>query len=191
MKIKYALTVILLGLVLVLLVGSAAAKPPVTVNNQVIWELKKAVIVSTGTTQDTPEGVFIQGVVVEAMAKTKSGKTIPEGTFRLSFDLFRPNMDMPGQKAGFWYVVGSWTISKKDAAPESLKARHSPDIVQGSIKAELTFNPLESPGNWSALASLPMSPAAERWSRGKGSLSLNAAFTGDLYLDLEVWPEIR
>ena len=48
MKIKYLLTVILLGLVLVLLVGSAAAKPPVTVNNQVIWELKKAVIVHQG-----------------------------------------------------------------------------------------------------------------------------------------------
>jgi len=106
-------------------------------------------------------------------------------------DLFAPVKDLPGQKAGQWYLSGTWTISKKGALEVSKQAGHSPDFVQGKIQTELTFNPLYGRRNWSAHASLPMSPATGRWGRGQGTFELSTSWKGQLFLDLTLWPEIE
>ncbi len=177
-------------LVLLLISASALAAKPNISSDVVVWELTKTVVVDPGQTVTMEEGILTTGYTVEAKARSKGGNLVPEGTFRLTFDVFAPSHDLPPQKAGMWYVVGSWTITKKDASPESTKLRHSPDVVRGRIKTELPFNPLEGQKNWSALASLPMSPAAGRWGRGAGSLALNARLEGELFLDLKLWPEM-
>jgi len=39
---------------------------------------------------------------------------------------FSPAADMPGQKAGTWYVQGKWSITNEKASAAEKKARHSP-----------------------------------------------------------------
>lgn len=170
---------------------SVMAKKPVFTNEQVLWELSKVNVSNPGETIELKEGILIRGIVIESKAKAKGVNDVPEGNFNLTMDAFMPYNDMPGQQAGYWYVQGNWSISKKDASSESLKARHSPDVLRGYIKAQLTFNPMESNQRWSALAAVPMSLGLGRWSEGQGSLSFDPSFAGSLYLDLSRWPEIQ
>ena len=148
-------------------------------------------MINPGEVIETEEGILHRGIVIEAKAKAKDVNQVPEGKFILTMDAFWPYRDLPAQDAGFWYIQGNWSISKKDAPAESLKVRHSPDVLKGHLKAQLTFNPMESNQPWSALATVPVSPALGRWSEGKGSLSFDSTFSGSLFLDLSRWLEIQ
>lgn len=192
MKPKKILLLISILIVAALMASnSALAKKPVISEERVVWELSKAEVINAGEVIEMEEGILIKGFVVEAKAKSKDGNLAPEGRFVLTMDAFWPHKDLPTQDAGFWYIQGNWSISKKNATAESLKARHSPDVINGHLKAQLTFNPFESSQPWSALATVPMSPALERWSRGRGSLSFDSSFAGNLYLDLSRWPGVQ
>jgi hypothetical protein len=170
---------------------SAMAKKPIVTDETVVWDLKNVEVISPGLVIEMEEGTLIKGITIEARAKAKGVNQVPEGKFRLTMDAFWPDKDMPTQDAGFWYIQGNWSISKKDASAASLKSRHSPDVIKGHIKAQLTFNPMASSQPWSALATVPMSPALGRWSRGQGSLSLISSTAGSLYLDLSRSLEVR
>jgi hypothetical protein len=95
---------------------------------------------------------------------------------------------MPGQKAGLWYVQGEWSIVKTGATYADTKERHNPATIAGKCQTELDFNPTAENIDWTARASLPMSPIAGQWGRGEGSLTVNKNATGDLFLKLELWP---
>jgi len=188
--------VIVIGALLVTLVTASAlvAAPltkKVTTAEEVVWELTKVEVVDSGQTLTSSEGTWISDYTIEAKAKAKNNNVVPEGQFRMTLSLFSPNGDMPGQKAGLWYVQGKWTITKQNYDPATVKVRHNPDVMGGDLMAELTFNPLESQQNWSAAARLPMSLAVGRWSKGDGSFSFNGQLEGDLFLALELWPEVQ
>ncbi len=185
----------LIFVVVVLLAGmvyssASAVKPPFS-EEIVVWEISKPVVISEGQTVETREGTLTTGYVIEAKAKAKNNNVVPEGSIVFTFSVFTPLGDMPGQVPGIWYVHGDWVITKKNASIESAKARHSSDKAMGNIKAELAFNPLAQPGNWSGLAWIPMSLAAGQWSRGQGTVTLNGQFEGELLLDLSRLPEIQ
>jgi hypothetical protein len=189
--------IIVIGALLITLVSATAlaeASPSakkVTTSEEVVWELTKTEVVDPGQTLTSSEGTLITGYVIEAKAKAKNNNVVPEGQLRLTMSLFSPNEDMLGQKAGLWYVQGKWTITKKDYDPATVKVRHNPDVMEGDLQTELTFNPRESQQNWSAAARLPMSLAVGRWSKGDGSFSFNGQLEGDLFLALELWPEVQ
>ncbi len=189
--------IIAVGTLLVLLVVAstlAAASPLIrkapTASETVIWKLSKAQVVDPGQTTATQEGTLTTGYTIEATAKSKE-KLVPEGTFRLTLSAFSPSKDMPGQKVGRWYVVGKWSITDKNAKPDSDKLRHTPDVLKGDLQADLTFNPAASPGNFSALARFPMSLIGGRWGKGEGTFSVNGQLEGDLFMALERWPETQ
>lgn len=189
-KILIAALVLVLLASAVLVVSSAnAAKKPVT-PGMVIWSLTKIKVIDSGQTITGPQGTFINGYVIEAQAKAKKnqGKVFPNGTFRLTLSLFSPAYDMPGQKAGMWYVQGEWSVVTAGAKPEETQERHNAVTITGKIKTELEFNPIAEKSEWTALASLPMAPIDGQWARGDGTLSLNKKGSGDLFLDLELWP---
>jgi hypothetical protein len=179
---------IVVALAATLAATTTLAKKPLLTQETVVWELTKMEVVDPGRVIPLDEGQFTQGYTLVAKARSKGGNLVPEGQFVLKLDAFSPYADMPGQKAGLWYIRGEWTITRKNALPESAKARHSPDVVQGTIQTELTFNPLEAQQDWSALATLPMSTAAGQWGRGKGSFSMYGQSAGDLVLDATLWP---
>lgn len=188
------LWIIVIGSLLILLVSAstlAAApmfkKAPSIADETVIWELTKTAVVDAGQTNTDGVGTLVQGYTIEGKAKAKHNNVVPEGRFWLSLSAFSPAQDMEGQKAGFWYVRGTWRITKKDADPEALKVRHNSEVIEGSFQAELTFNPATGQGNWTAAAWLPMSLAAGEWSRGGGTLTFDENLEGDLYLPLEIW----
>ncbi len=182
------------GALLILLVSATALaatprmnRAPVIHDETVIWELSKARVVDPGRTYAMGEGTMTEGFVIEAKAKAKHNNVVPEGRFQLTLSAFAPNRDMPGQKAGTWYVQGKWVITKAGADPNVLKARHNPAKVEGTVSAELGFNPTTSPDKWSGKARIPMSLAAGQWAKGEGALSLDGNFEGDLFLPLELW----
>jgi len=174
-----------------LLVTTVGAKKTLTNQEMVIWELTKTEVVDPGTLQNASEGYYLTGYTIEGKAKSKGGNVIPDGYFRMTMEVFSPNEDMGSQKAGFWYVTGTWTITKKNADPESLKVKHNPDKAEGMLFAELPFDPSNGVGNWTGKAVLPMALAAGNWSRGEGSLTFGENLEGDLFLPLERWPEVK
>ena len=128
---------------------------------------------------------------LEAMARSKEGNVIPEGTFHLTMDAFSPKSNMPRQREGSWYVQGHWTITKKNADQNTLKVKHNPDKAEGILVAEVPFNPTMGAGNWTGKAHIPMALTAGRWSRGSGTLTFDENLEGDLFLPLERWPEVK
>jgi hypothetical protein len=171
----------------------------------VLWELKQTKITDPGKTVNVPPdkktgfpgGVLTTGFTIEAKAKSKSDLLVPEGTFRLTLSAFSPAADMPAQRAGFWYIQGKWTLVDKNADKaadkKAAKARHNLYTMEGRVHSALPFNPaLEQGRNMSMKASVPMSPAAGQWVRGKkGVLTLNAGLEGEIQLPLTLGPEIR
>ena len=174
--------VILIGMAF--MVNQAVAKKPIIDQETLIYQISNAQVVTPGEVVDLPEGTWKRGITVEAKAKIKKGNMFPEGTFVLTYDAFSPTKDMGSQKAGMWYVVGSWTITKKDADPNQVKVKHNPDVANGDIMAELPFDPSTASQKWTAKAVMRMGLAAGRWSRGEGTLTLNEGMQGDLFLDL-------
>jgi hypothetical protein len=195
---KTILLLIVLTFGTLLIYATASAARPVISNDVVLWDLTKTVVVSPGQTITIPAdktgfpgGVLTEGYILESKAKTKSGKLIPEGTFRLTMSVFTPAEDFGEQKAGLWYVQGEWTVidKKADLDPQAKKSRHNPYKAEGRIHAALPFNPVERQVGWSAQATVPMSLAAGQWAQGtEGVLTLNSQLEGDLYLTLKLWP---
>lgn len=165
----------------------------------VIWTLQGTRVVDAGRIEEIaadpgsgqPGGVLLSGFVLEARA-TSRGKTVPEGTFRLTLSAFKPAAAAPGQDPSLWDVQGRWTIVDRNATKDALKARHNPYTVAGKLHASLPFNPAGERRNWSAQATVPATPVAGTWGRGShGTLSLDAAREGDLLLVLNRLPRAR
>jgi len=115
---------------------------------------------------------------------------IQRGTLRLTLSTFTPLMDLPGQKVGYTYLQGKWTVTDQSSTGAS---RHGPGVISGMLNAELEFDPLADPGTWSAKAVLPMSTITPvgseglQWARGSGELTLSRELEGELELNMDVW----
>lgn len=187
----------LLGFLLVTATVMAAQGP--TGETTAFWTLRGTRVVNAGQTVDIPAdhangqpgGVLLTGFTLEARANSK-GAMVPEGTFRLTLSAFKPAGYLPGQDPSLWDVRGEWTIVDKNATKDALKARHNPYTLAGKLHASLPFNPAGEKRNWSAQATVPMSPAAGTWARGShGTLSLDSGSEGDLLLVLKLLPQAR
>lgn len=176
--------------------GAVGANPsPAYAKEKTAWKLGALVAVEAGTTtilapdadQAFPGGTLVSGLVLEAKVNAKEGATVPDGTFRLVLSAFRPNADMPGQKAGVWHVEGKWTIVDAKADAKALETRHNPYVLSGYVRAALPFSPADLGRSWVAAATLPPSIAGGRWVRtSKGTLTLDGKGAGDLALLVEV-----
>lgn len=191
MKNKKKFLLILLVAILILAAGTSAiaAKPPIQ-DDEVVWQLTRPKVIDPGKTETIREGTLITGFIIEAKAKSRHQNLIKNGTFRLELSAFSPKRDMPRQKAGRWYLQGRWVIDA-NGNPAAVKERHKPGTAQGFIEADLDFNPTAEARNWTASAVLPMSTADARWLKGEGVYSVNAAWEGDLFLQLELWPQAQ
>lgn len=173
----------------------AAAPSPASAKEQTAWKLVALRAVEAGTTsilsadpdQAFPGGTLVEGLVLEAKVNAKEGAMVADGTFRLVLSAFKPNADMPGQKAGAWHVEGRWTIVDAKADPKALETRHNPYVLAGHLRATLPFSPADLGRSWVAAATLPPSLAAGRWVRNsKGTLSIDGKGAGDLALAVDV-----
>ncbi len=174
--------------------GIAAApdkKAPGIVETTFGWQLSGAKVINQGQTKTVKPGVITRDYTVEATATSITPSTpVRKGTFRATLTAFSPASDMPGQKAGMWYVQGKWRITDDSATKKEKDARHSPAVVDGSISAELLFNPAASAGDITASIDMPSSPAAGVWTVGKGRFTGNERFEGDIEVSAAVWPDV-
>lgn len=181
-----------LALLALLVISPASAAPPKPAREAALgWDITQVEVTAPGQTIISEEGTLITGYTLTGQARATAGGLLQHGAFQLVLSAFSPSRELPGQHVGKWYIVGQWSLTKSGAAPQSLRARHNPDVISGRIRTELDFNPTADTRNWSALATLPMSPAAGRWARGEGTFSIDSTLAGSLHLSALLWPEAR
>lgn len=177
-------------LILPFLAGSALADNTITTGT-IEWQLSHGKVVDQGQFTALPEGIQTLDYVIEAQVKGNDGGLIPQGTLRLTLSTFTPLIELPGQKVGYTYLQGKWTVTDQTSTGTS---KHRPGVISGMLNAELEFDPLADPGTWSAKAQLPMSTVTPvgseglQWARGSGELTLSTELEGELELNLDVWP---
>ncbi len=145
------------------------------------WQLTNAKIVNSGQTAVTKEGTLITGFTVEATATTTDpAASFQTGKFQLALTMFSPSKDLPGQKAGRWYVYGDWSITDPNASPEMLEAKHSPAVIKGKVSADLSFNPAAVRRAFTAKKKVSMALMGGQWLKGQVTVSFNTKFEGTL-----------
>jgi hypothetical protein len=178
------------------LLGSAVWATPATTSPVVAkslgWVLTQSRVVSPGKTVASREGDLTVGYSIEATATaTAADAPVQRGILRMTVTAFCPAEDMPGQKAGRWYVRGMWSIADPKIALQTTKMRHSASVIKGDMQAELSFNPAVEKGNVEATVRLPMSPTCGRWARGTAIFTGNEKFEGKIEGTLKRWPELQ
>lgn len=150
------------------------------------WQLNDPTVVDPPEVSETDEGILVTGYAIEAAASaSEDSAPLTRGKFRLALTIFRPKVDMPGQKAGVWYLRGSWTLNEESPNPKARRARHGPGILKGDLSAELSFNPLTHSGAVNARVRLPMSHQGGAWGRGQGTFTGNELFAGQMSVKLD------
>lgn len=190
MSIKKLIIITALIIVTVTATATVTAKKPTISEDIAIWELTKITVVEQGQNVDMQEGDFFTNYVIEARAHQKNGNIIPNGVFRMSLSAFSPYQKIGTQSPGYWYVQGSWTITKDNPNLAAMEAKHNSEVIEGSIVAEVPFNPISDWDNWTGLARLTMTLMAGNWANGEGTLTFNKDNSGSLFLDLAHWPDM-
>jgi hypothetical protein len=146
------------------------------------WQLTEAKVINPGTVGTLTEGSMRSGIKIEAKAVTQTpGAIFPEGTFIITMNAFSPAADMPGQKAGSWYLRGEWTITAPHADPEILKARYNPYSVSGMLTGTVPYDPATTLGMLEAEVRLQRGGSKPRTGRmPTGSFSGTTIIEGKL-----------
>lgn len=177
-----------------------AADPSVP-GSKLEWKLNGLHAIERGQLTKLPEGVLLQGHILEADATSDNPTVIAEGKLRLELSVFSPKSSQHGQKKGFWYVRGKWSLIDARAPQAPAGSRVLPGVLAGSVLAELPFNPTETSKAWEARLRLPVStmvsvdssldPTQTRHkARGEGELRLNGKAEGSATLSFAMWRKI-
>lgn len=152
----------------------------ITLLDDIGWTITDAVVISEGQQANIAEGFYQAGYRIQATAVSPNNPTFTTGILDLTLSAFSPSSDMPGQKAGQWYVHGEWAITDVNVIDEALDYRYSPHMVKGVINRELAVNPLVS-GSEGALLSQP----AQFFASVEGGQAYrgDGAFTGNTQFD--------
>jgi|GEM_PF-2199311 len=177
-------TWISLGLLLVVFFWGITA-PEKAWSSNMVWEIGDATLLSEGNATEGSQGLLLLGAEIKATATARSANVpIQEGLLTLNFGLFQPSEDMPGQKAGRWYLVGTWRLENA-TAPEAVRSvRHNPETLTGQLLADLDVNPLVEPSSFVALLRTSAYEAAKA-AIGTGALILNEKFSGQMELNVK------
>lgn len=189
---RYKRMAVLAGVLwVVMALLSWAAYAGVFKSTAVTWQLTDARILDRGKTSATGEGTLITDYAVEATATATGDSPVKRGRFRMSLTMFSPKKDMPGQKAGLWYLRGTWTITDEKAELKEKESRHHESVVRGHLSTVMEFNPAARPSPIDAQVTIPASPVQGKMRRGSGAFSVDEKFTGKLDVLLERWAETR
>jgi hypothetical protein len=177
-----------------------AADPNVP-GSKLEWKLNGLHVIQQGQLTKLPEGILLQGHILEAEATSDNPTVIADGKLRLELSVFSPKGSQHGQKKGFWYVRGKWSLIDSRAPQAPAGSRILPGVLAGSVLAELPFNPTEASKAWEAHLRLPIStvvsvdptldPTQTRHkARGEGELRLNGKAGGSATLSFAMWRKI-
>ncbi len=153
----------------------AAAEPPTAME----WQLSETKVVGWGTLAALSEGRVRTGITIEGKATAKD-QAAGEGLFSATLTAFAPSEEMPGQKKGFWYLKGNWTITAKETAGAARTSRGNP-VLAGVLKAVLPFDPTVGTGVMEADVRLQQRGVSPRaWRMAMGSFSGTTLLEGRL-----------
>jgi hypothetical protein len=146
------------------------------------WELGGNTVMNQGKSADIREGTLVTGYTIHAEAMGIGHAPVKTGLFRLTLTAFSPKFDMPGQKAGVWYLRGEWTITDESADPKLRKVRHNPAVIRGTLSAKLPEDPRAYRGQVAAAVRVPR--MADGAGLGQGTLQGDGLFEGTINLVL-------
>jgi hypothetical protein len=174
----------LYGLVLGLALSATSARAQERIDAQNVgWALSTIRVVDAGTLTNAKEGALRTGIVLRANAKARGTAPVGAGTWTATLTSFTPAQDMPGQKAGVYYVRGEWQLRGRGASGDH-RVRHDRDLVKGMLVAELTFDPTTNAAAWNAVALMPKTTVAGKWGQGTGTIHIDTTAGGELTLAL-------
>jgi hypothetical protein len=156
-----------------------------------VWQLSNFRVTDSGLVSYPKEGKFTRQYILQADALSTSGNSDPAqiSRFKLTMDVFSPNYDMGLQKQGKFYVQGRWELTGLVG-----QGALTGDLY-GRLQAELDFDPSVETRDWKASLQVPMSRANSnggrlgiRPVRGAGELAFVSADSGELALNMKLWP---
>lgn len=148
------------------------------------WKLGTFEVLSPGAIQALPEGSYTEGYTARATATPEGDTPIGAGVFTVTFGAFAPVKDLPKQPKGFWYVKGSWRLVQNNTRTPAA-ARHSPELMQGTLIAQLPFDPTQGKGAWVASARLPAGVPYGEYRKVDGTLNVDEQQSGRLFLQMQ------
>lgn len=110
------------------------------------WSISEAYVAHPGRTAVITEGTLQDGFVIKAIVTNPDYPNFTKGILEIQMSAFSPAKDMPGQKAGKWYIHGEWKITDANATAEVTQYRYGPHTFKGVINLELDYNPLTKEG---------------------------------------------
>lgn len=110
------------------------------------WAISEVEVAHPGRTAVIAEGTLQDGFIIRALANNPDYANFTTGILEMKLSAFSPAQDMPGQKAGKWYIHGEWKITDAKAAPEVTQYRYGPHTFKGVVNLELDYNPLSKEG---------------------------------------------
>ncbi|NUM45224.1 MAG: hypothetical protein HUU38_11015 [Anaerolineales bacterium] len=191
MRVKKLILILAVVLPFVMVAANALANKSTLTSDQAIWELSKLEVISEGQVVEMKEGLITSDYILEGQATSKNDAFITEGVFRLTLTAFSPYEAIGAQKPGYWYVQGTWTLTKNNPNLEAMQAKHNSEVVEGTVIAEIPFDPTKVSLNWTGLARLNMSLLGNTWTNGEGTLTFNQDQSASLFLDMMRWPELQ
>jgi hypothetical protein len=138
------------------------------------WALSDVAIDEPGQPSPLADGTIVRYVLQGAVHATSS-TIVKEGSFQLIVSAFQPNHDMPGQRAGRWYIRGDWSITDAQAPPPARGQRHRRGVMAGTLVSELDANPFAATDAFTLPLHLPMTLTEAGWVLGKGTLTIHDA----------------
>lgn len=157
---------------------SSAIPPTVTsavspaLAKDLAWTLSNIVIDHPGRASTLATGNIIR-YVLRGSANSTSGTNIKEGAFQLIVSAFQPSHDMPGQRAGRWYIRGDWSITDAQAPTPMRGQRHRRGVLAGTLVSEMDANPFTATRAFTLPLNLPMTLTDSGWMNGKGMLAID------------------
>jgi hypothetical protein len=151
---------------------STSAVSPASLAEDHAWTLSDIAMEHPGQTSALADGMIVR-YLLRGSVSTTGGTDTKEGTLQLVVSAFQPNHDMPGQRAGRWYIRGDWSITDSQAPSPMRGQRHRRGELAGTLVSELDANPFAATDAFTLPLQLPMTLTDAGWVLGKGTLTLN------------------
>jgi hypothetical protein len=150
-----------------------------------IWELRDATVVTFPQVMETDQGTVFAGYTIEADATCLDEPApLKHGTFHLNLTIYSPTNNTAREQVGWWYLRGSWSITRAGHVTRKSNLRHGPVFLHGDLNAVLPFNPLTQAGFVRARIELAMWHGESVRGRGSDTFSGNERFVGAMTMSL-------
>jgi hypothetical protein len=128
------------------------------------WQLTAVKATTSCQVTKVDVGDYVEGCEIRGEALAASADApFARGALKATLSAFRPDEDLPGQRAGLWHVRVKWTITDAAADPAVAAVRHNPHVLAGDLFGSLKTNPATDRGALALTGKVPRAFIRNRW----------------------------